>query len=585
MDILWSISTTIRNPDRIPGFFMCLSKIRGEIWNNATQVKFQSMLIQDRLYTPTNEGLSSYQINILNDASIEMTYEQANNIFNSKNYTDPPMRGRTSFDPIEKMGLVNIVDNRIKLSQIGEMYLENRIDFGEVILNAFLKWQYPNPLTSGLADYNTKPFINTLRVIKLVNEICEERGLKSKGISREEFGIFVLSLKRYESCIAVANLILEFRQAKDSIQDDTEKKEFVKRYILEYLNNYQDPLRNTIEYSDNMIRCLRLTKFIYVRGNGYYIDLEPRRKVEIESLLNYDNGSSLVFTKDNWIEYMGSINSYILPWESNSKLIEIQESLISEIADIQQRLNIRRELNLNNSNDNQTLKENISELRNYRTELQTKLIRVEYHKVENIDNTILQLSDIRSLRNKPSIELERLANLSMNILNDAISIKPNYPVGDDNEPTFTAPSKVPDIECFYEDFNTICEVTMLTSLNQWFNEGQPVMRHLREFQILNNDKPAYCLFIAPKLHQDTLNTFWNAVKYEYQGEKQRIIPITITQLMQILEKVKELKQSNKYLKSTILKDLFDECIDVNKHKDSHAWKQFIDNRIDSWSVR
>lgn len=42
--------------------------------------------------------------------------------------------------------------------------------------------------------------------------------------------------------------------------------------------------------------------------------------------------------------------------------------------------------------------------------------------------------------------------MGLNALNDAILIKPNYPVGDDNEPTFTAPANKPDIECFLSIF-------------------------------------------------------------------------------------------------------------------------------------
>ena len=71
--------------------------------------------------------------------------------------------------------------------------------------------------------------------------------------------------------------------------------------------------------------------------------------------------------------------------------------------------------------------------------------------------------------------------------------------------------------------------------NQWFNEGQPVMRHLRDFEIENNDKPAYCLFIAPEIHRDTINTFWQSIKYEYEGEKQKIVPLTIKQFIRLLE--------------------------------------------------
>jgi len=66
--------------------------------------------------------------------------------------------------------------------------------------------------------------------------------------------------------------------------------------------------------------------------------------------------------------------------------------------------------------------------------------------------------------------------LGLHSLNDAIAIVANHPVGDDNEPTSTAPANRPDTECFYNSFNAICEVTLLTNRSQWYNEGQPVMR-------------------------------------------------------------------------------------------------------------
>ena len=153
--------------------------------------------------------------------------------------------------------------------------------------------------------------------------------------------------------------------------------------------------------------------------------------------------------------------------------------------------------------------------------------------MQKIDEAIQALEDIRNhnkanLAKKYSIELEKWVNAALNIINDSILIKPNAPVGDDNEPTYTAPSGVADIECFYEKFSAICEVTMLTSRDQWFNEGQPVMRHLRDFE-KRHKKQSYCLFIAPRLHQDTVNTFYNSVKYEYEVEKQKIIPNRIAQ--------------------------------------------------------
>jgi hypothetical protein len=68
------------------------------------------------------------------------------------------------------------------------------------------------------------------------------------------------------------------------------------------------------------------------------------------------------------------------------------------------------------------------------------------------------------------------------------------------------------------------------------------MRHLRDFETTFN-KDSYCLFIAPKIHIDTLNTFWFSVKYEYQGRKQKIVPISINQFVEILEVLHHFKSN------------------------------------------
>ena len=46
----WSISTTVRNPERLRSFLQVLKKIEGKIWDNEAQKKYQTLLIQERLY-------------------------------------------------------------------------------------------------------------------------------------------------------------------------------------------------------------------------------------------------------------------------------------------------------------------------------------------------------------------------------------------------------------------------------------------------------------------------------------------------------------------------------------------------------
>lgn len=595
MDMLWSMSTTVREAERIVGFLKTAIELDGMIWNHTNQEKFQVLLIKNRQYlnnpdnTQSFNKLSDEQAILLKDKSIIMTYEQAREIFDAKEYNDPPMRGRQSMAPLTKLGLVYIVDGKISVTDIGYKLANSEIEFADFMLEALLKFQYPNPYEAGFLDWNTKPFINTLRLIKTVNQKCNEKGLKAKGISRIEFGIFALSMKSYNLVEKTADDILNFREQYEAISDDDIKDSFVKDFINNYLSSFKNPEDNVKEYTDNMIRYLRLTRYIYIRGkySNTYIDLEPRRSTEIEAILEADQGVAMKFTDEEWRDYMGTFATYALPFETVEKLTKIITYTISDINDIEAKLGLAR-TTVAISKSKEDIKSQIDELRAYRTRLQNLQIKQDYRTdTTKIDEAIAALEDIRKrnkakLNKKFSIELEKWSNVALNIINDAVLIKPNSPVGDDNEPIYTAPNGVPDIECYYDSFGAICEVTMLTSRDQWYNEGQPVMRHLRQFEDKNSDKQNYCLFIAPSLHMDTINTFYMSVKYEYEGKAQKIVPITIIQLENILSAIKQLSILGKSFKHEDMQDLYDRCTNVKNVNNSTNWLEFISNEICAW---
>ncbi len=183
-----------------------------------------------------------------------------------------------------------------------------------------------------------------------------------------------------------------------------------------------------------MIRYLRLTRYIYIRGkySNTYIDLEPRRATEINYFEN-DSGASKSFTKDEWRTYMGVYGTYQLPFETIEKLTEITNNILSEINTIESKLGIKTtNLSINKTKDD--IKHQIEELRLYRTKLQNLEIKQDYHTdTTKIDEAIAALEDIRrrnkaSLSKKFSIELEKWSNVALNIINDAVLIKPNFPL-------------------------------------------------------------------------------------------------------------------------------------------------------------
>ncbi len=437
-------------------------------------------------------------------------------------------------------------DNKIRISDFGEYFLQKEYDLGELFFRSFLKWQLPNPDANDYKaehGYNIKPFIATLHLINEVNKICNNKGTKAKGISRIEFMLFGLTLFNFEKIQENAENLYKFRVKFETLKTDIEKNKLIEYYIEKKLSHI-DGTNNLTDYADNVIRYFRLTRYIYLRGNGWYIDLEPRRIVEINSILQVDNASAIVFeNKADYRNYICDLAQPILPWENKNELIKIGEATVSDINQYQKELALKEiyfpmfDLIDFKTLSNENLKSYIQELRDYRKKLQQLEIHHYSQQTIEVEKYSIELRNIFKSKSKKPVELERLCSLALIALialNDAINIKPNYPVGDDNEPTFTAPANKPDIECYYETFNAICEVTMLTNRQQWYAEGQPVMRHLRDFEN-SNKKETYCLFIAPDLHRDTVNTYWNSVKYEYEGTKQRIIPMTINQFLILLD--------------------------------------------------
>lgn len=478
---------------------------------------------------------------------------------------------------------------------MGKLFLNDNFDFGEIFFRSFIKWQIPNPdnVDYKLKDgYDIKPFISILHLIQKVNEKSLSFREKEKGISKEEFFLFCPTLIDYKNIDSYSNKIITLRKKLKGKTKQEQKiiwDNYKSDFAQEFLNSsngteVQKLLNNLKDYGDNAIRYFRLTRFINIRGGGFYIDLEPRRSIEIKNLLSFDNAQSRVFSsKKDYLDYISDITQPRLPWETKEKLSEIAESLLQDIKQYETELRIKSKSFIDFTDlDENALKRFIDALRNYRRELQNQENHQKSQEIEQIKVYIEELENIFAAEDKP-ILLEKLLFLGLNALNDALKIKPNYPVGDDNEPTFTAPANIPDIECFYEKYNAICEVTMLTGRNQWYYEGQPVMRHLRNFEKKYQEKNSYCLFLAPKLHRDTINTFWTAIKYEYEGLKQKIIPLSIRNFIELLKILIEIKQNGKFLNHLELFRLYDEILDQsNNLSNSNDWIKNIPNVIAVW---
>lgn len=595
----WSISTTVRNPERIRDFLKVLKRLEGQEWTRETQRRYQIMLIQYKVYGYGSQqfynGLSQNHFQLMSTLE-PISFNDAKEILESKNYEGGgDMRGRQSFNPLEKMGLAFLDnENKIRISAVGNYFLQDDYDLGNVFFKSFLKWQLPNPDSRDFRKedgFNINPFIASLKLIFLVNKKWEKLGNNPVGMNKKEFSLFVPTLINYSNIETVAEEVIKLRAKLKKLK--TDKKEYFEKFSKEYLKNFLDSedsrlvnaaLKNTREYTDNIIRYFRLTRYIYIRGNGFYVDLEPRRSIEVISLLETYSGAAIEFeTRDEYIKYLSNMALPVLPWDTSEKLGKIAKNLIEEIKNLEKIVNITKlkEIPLAKLTKEQ-LKGHIEELRSVRRRLQEDINYKESQELENIREYIEILKEkIYAMDNRP-LALEKYITFALNALNDALEIKPNYPVGDDNEPTNTAPAGKPDIECFYKTFNSICEVTLLRNRSQWFNEGQPVMRHLRDFEEKNPDKKTICLFVAPALHIDTIETFWNSINHGYRGRRQKIIPLSLKQFVELLEVLVKFKEGNKIFSHEKLYALYAEILDLRDISHSDEWIKAIPNRLKNW---
>lgn len=569
---IWSLSTTVRNPERIFNFLKELEKLEGKVWDNENQKNFQSLLIQSRQYVPTHANLSTEQIELLENIDYSLSFKEAREIFDSKKYQDSAMRGRTSFSPIEKTGLAfiddEIIENKkskvIKITKTGNLLLEEKIDLSECTFKSLIKLQYPNPSSKDFTEemgYNIKPFLAILSFLIRVEKLFRKENLVYNGITKQEFGIFAISLCNHVDIDKHVNDLFEFRKETLKIKNNKEKNIFIENYKEEYLKDFSNR-SNIKDYVDNTLRNFRLTGYIRVRGNGNYIDLEINRQKQIEKLIFI-----LGLSADNFLDfnsyqnYLGDYDLPILPWENINDFIEINNSLKEKIL----RLDKNSEKYICVIDENDTIELIKRKIKKNRETYSSLINNTEYEVYEK--NKELLVEDIKN--NSDPLELERLVTFGLKLLVSKNEVISNCPMGDDGFPTSHAPGKFPDIEIMDKNIFGIAEVTMMKSRDQFYAEGQPVLRHHVDFINKHDKENSFCLFIAPSIHRDTINAFWFACKYEYEGKKRKIVPITIEQFCKILK--------NKNKSSFI--EFIENSTDVKKIKDSIEWSNHILNLI------
>jgi hypothetical protein len=586
---VWSISTTVRNPERIPEFASAIQPFIGMTWDKQRQVEFMYELIRRRLYKPTK--LTDAQAELVNDVEREMTTTEAKDIFEAQNYEDPPMRGRTAISPVRDVGLVRLQPT-VQLTDIGKALVDKKITLQDVLLNYGLKWEVPTPghkTFTAKDGYYIKPFIGTLALISRVNSLWLEKTGDEVGISKEEFNIYGPTLIDYKSIDTYAERIVAGRLKSKSAQGAADKLAALNEATVHHLSNLPNgsssfteiDLNNLRDFGDNAIRYFRQTGFIEFRGAGRYVDIGKTAKAQVELLLEQELYKPVGYQdQEEYLDVVGDLNAFTPPWATKEKLKDVKDYLKNllkqEAGDVKlDSIPAEKLENPIRGEDAEiiVLKEALLESRLSKLKVSSRSRNFVEEFIEEYE--ALEKKNYEGYLPKP-VALEFNTFKAFLSLNDALAVKPNYPQGDDGEPISTAPGGGTDLYCEYESFVLSVEVTMSTGRSQWQMEGQPVQRHLRDVED-SSAKPAYSLFLAPKLHADTVDTFWIANVHGYQGQAQKIIPLEFEAWRTYLRSVSP-KIVNGELKHNQMLRFFEAALPIgDETKNSLVWKQRINS--------
>lgn len=596
MEKVWSFNTTVRNPERMENMLRALSELEGVEFSEEGQSSFFGLQIKKRLYKPEKRTLAEQDLidivhsDVTADDIPDDIVDRIVAKYHGKS-VDSAGRGRTAAGILNRFGLCVALQSKgdVVITDLAKKWLNHEIDDEDLFTKFFIKWQYPNKIEGGYKDFNIKPFIGTLALIDLVNKKWSDLGNKPVGLSKDEYRLFVPSLIKAEDIEEYANRIIDFRKKKEKLKDK-EKSDFIKLYIIERakeifgnIKNLQVAINDLRDYTDSSVRYFRMSGLIALRGNDTHIDIAQDKKIEVESLLKNISPQAEDFSSyEDYFNFLSDPSALELPWLNQDDLNKISIHL-TDVLKEETGIDIKQYIS-----DIETLPVNkkVSVLEEELNHVRINKLKNLKHDITVLDECILKLETITSrnyetLTARPSLDFEWFVARSLHVLNDAINIMPSFNIGDDGIPTGFK-SNVSDIECYYNSFNMTVEVTLLLGRDQWIAEGQPVMRHLRDFEDKSEGKNTYCIFVAPIIHRDTLNTFWNSNKFSYEGRKQKIIPISLSQYITLLKIARDKILNNSLNHSSLdnlLNSIYSEVENIEVPLD---WFNKVPDLISNW---
>jgi len=497
--------TSPRTPFKsIPEIALLDEELRGCLWDSDSQKKFYYLLRERDFFESLND----------------------------KEPKEPELAGRDRINRLPKaLGFVKLPV--IGLTDAGKELLESN-NKEEILLRQMMKFQLPSPyhpLGKKAAPFCVKPYLEILRLIR-------EMGT----LSFDELQIFAMQIIDYKLFDDIVGKIKKFRADKQlyvgkytaykqkviieevseifqeeiltgNIRTRESKTDNVGSFIKKKAQNLRD-------YADAATRYFRATGLIKVSATGKSLSILPDKIKDVDYLLStIPRDPVFINDQERYEQYLWNPN---IPKLLTDDRVMILSKLKNEFG-----IQVDRSLSINQLKD--LLNAQIEIRKQDRISKQVNLLK-DYQLYDDIEEIFNNLNNTF----EPSLFFEWNTWRAMTML-DGGSIKANLIFDDEGNPMNTALGKMADIECSYDDFDVIVEVSLSSGQLQFKMEGEPVPRHIGIHKQQTN-KTTYCFFIAPTINNATIAHFYSLhlSNIEMYGGKCNIIPLTLDTFRKML---------------------------------------------------
>ena len=289
----WTVPGLSYAPDELQMFLQVLQEFEGAVWNAENQILFQIILIQRYWHFRYNShftaAIEPRELWSVLDADDNIPFDVAERLLKARGCADPARRSRVAINALERWGFAfaGLNDGVVMIAPLGRELAKPEADLGNVFLLQLIHWQIPNPLDKtypAKLGYWIKPFVGTLHLMRKVNILSGLFGLNTNGLSLDEFEAFVPTLIDHRMVLDAAIEVVDIRLDCRGLSGE-ERENRQKALIGKYLEGFDT--RRLKAYAEHTRLYFRLTRFIRYSDDRKFVDLEPRRNIEITATLGY----------------------------------------------------------------------------------------------------------------------------------------------------------------------------------------------------------------------------------------------------------------------------------------------------------